>query len=130
MRRFLITTTVAVLFSSVACNRNTVADPLQYVDPLIATCSTLDANFWGEMPETPHANAGCTPGVLTPFGMVNLGPVTKHSNYTSSGYDAHDTTVTGFSFMRMSGTGWCAEFGNLLTTATTGPLKTAFGSVR
>ena len=124
MKKYFIPLVLALALS---CDRTSFVDPVAYVDPMISTCSSPDANFWGEMPKDPHANAGCTPGALTPFGMVNVGPVTKHHGCTPSGFNSHDSTIVGFPFMRMSGTGWSAEFGNLLTMATTGPLKTAFG---
>ncbi|MBQ9583763.1 MAG: GH92 family glycosyl hydrolase [Bacteroidales bacterium] len=103
-------------------------DPLEYVDPLIATCGDPDNDFWHQIPGfVPHACSRCAPGALVPFGMVNLGPVTRHLDDACSGYSAHDTTIAGFAFMHTSGSGWYAEFGNLLTTATTGPLQTCYG---
>lgn len=104
------------------------ADPLASVDPMVATCGDDDTDYWNPKENfVPHSAARCTPGVLSPFGMVNVGPVTRHIENPPSGYSPHDTTITGFAFMRMSGTGWSAEFGNLLTLPTNGPLNTCYG---
>ena len=104
------------------------ADPLTSVDTLVATCGDDDVQYWNPKDNfVPHSAARCTPGALTPFGMVNVGPVTRHIEGPPSGYSAHDTTITGFAFMRTSGSGWSAEFGNLLTLPTNGPINTCYG---
>ena len=109
------------------CSRNYV-DPIAYVDPLVATCGDPDSDFWHPIPDfVPHSCARCAPGALVPFGMVNLGPVTRHHYDACSGYSAHDKDIAGFVFMHTSGSGWWAEFGNLLTMATNGPLRTCYG---
>ncbi|MBR1575448.1 MAG: GH92 family glycosyl hydrolase [Bacteroidales bacterium] len=111
-----------------ACTRPAWIEPVDYVDPLVATCGDPDNDFWHPIADfVPHACARCSPVALTPFGMVSTGPVTRHYNDACSGYSAHDTTLAGFAFMRTSGSGWCAEFGNLLTMATNGPLQTCYG---
>ena len=125
LRLFHALLLAAVLLSSCRPSFN---DPLEYVDPLIATCGDPDNDFWHQIPDfVPHACSRCAPGALVPFGIVNLGPVTRHIGDACSGYSAHDTTIAGFAFMHTSGSGWCAEFGNMLTTATTGPLQTCYG---
>ena len=126
MKKFFIPVAIAAV-AAVSCGKAKFVNPLDYVDPLIATCSNQDTNLWGEPPADPHAAARCTPGALVPFGMVNVGPVTDYHANHASGYNAHDTTTVGFGFMRMSGTGWSGEFGNLLTMPTTGPLNTCYG---
>lgn len=128
MKRILIIPGMVLLCicSLTSCKHE--IDPLSYVDPFVATCCTPDfPQFFGLPDAQPHGNSRCTPGALTPFGMVNVGPVTRHSGDTPPGYDAHDSLITGFPFMRTSGSGWCAEFGNLLTMPTNGPLNTCFG---
>ncbi len=111
---------------ALACTSH--VDPLAYVDPLVATCGDPEADFWQSVPDfVPHANARCAPGALVPLGMVNLGPVTRHTNDACSGYSAHDKSIAGFAFMHTSGSGWWAEFGNLLTMGTNGSLQTCYG---
>ncbi|MBQ9310413.1 MAG: GH92 family glycosyl hydrolase [Bacteroidales bacterium] len=118
---------LSVLIAASSCGQR-YAEPLDYVDPFIATCGDPDSDFWHEIPGfVPHACSRCAPGALTPFGMVNLGPVTRHVDDACSGYSCHDSTIAGFAFMHTSGSGWCAEFGNLLTNATNGPLQTCYG---
>lgn len=123
---WLISLLTAILF--VFSCRPAWINPIDYVDPQIATCGDPDSDFWHPVENfVPHACGRCAPGALTPFGMVNLGPVTRHIDDACSGYSAHDTTIAGFAFMHTSGSGWWAEFGNLLTLATNGPLQTCHG---
>ena len=111
-----------------SCAKTAFVDPLDYVDPFVATCGDPDTDYWHPVENfTPHACARCAPGALVPLGMVNLGPVTRHIDDACSGYSAHDTGIDGFVFMHTSGSGWWAEFGNLLTMATNGPLQTCYG---
>ena len=110
------------------CRQARWIDPLASVDPMVGTCCSPDFPLlYGRPDDPPHGNFRCTPCAVTPFGMTQVGPVTRHHGDTPPGYDAHDTTITGFPFMRTSGSGWSAEFGNLLTMPTNGPLVTAFG---
>ena len=125
MKKYLTILATALLLN--ACGTHYV-DPFSSVDPLIATCGDDDTDYWNPKEHfVPHSAARCTPGVLTPFGMVNVGPVTRHIEGPPSGYSAHDTNITGFAFMRTSGSGWSAEFGNLLTMPANGPLNTCYG---
>ena len=118
---------LAVFAFTVSCKPAWV-EPLDYADPLVATCGDPDSDFWHPVKNfVPHACARCAPGALTPFGMVNLGPVTRHIDDACSGYSAHDTTIAGFAFMHTSGSGWWAEFGNLLTMPANGPIQTCYG---
>jgi predicted alpha-1,2-mannosidase len=67
------------------------------------------------------------PGPATPFGLVQLSPDTITGGDNAPGYSYEHTTIEGFSFTHMSGVGWYGDFGNLLTMATTGPLRFAAG---
>lgn len=119
-------TAAALLVLAASCTE--YVDPLAYVDPKVATCGEPEADFWHQIPNfTPHANSRCHPGACVPFGMVSPGPTTRHFEDAPSGYSAHDTLLTGFTFMHTSGSGWDAEFGNLLTMPSNGPLNTCFG---
>lgn len=69
------------------------------------------------------------PGPATPFGMVQLGPDTVTGGDNAPGYSYDDTTIEGFSFIRMSGVGWYGDFGNLLIMPSTGAFKAASGRV-
>ena len=127
MKKIIFFITFAAVLGG--CSRGVrFADPLSCTDPFIATCGDDDTDFWNPREDfVPHSAARCTPGALAPLGMVNVGPVTRHIDGPPSGYSAHDTTITGFSFMRTSGSGWWAEFGNLLTMPANGPLNTCYG---
>ena len=127
MKKIIFFITFAAVLGG--CSRGVrFADPLSCIDPFIATCGDDDTDFWNPREDfVPHSAARCTPGALAPLGMVNVGPVTRHIDGPPSGYSAHDTTITGFSFMRTSGSGWWAEFGNLLTMPANGPLSTCYG---
>jgi predicted alpha-1,2-mannosidase len=60
------------------------------------------------------------PGAALPFGMVQLSPDTESHGY---GYHYYQNTIQGFSMTHMSGVG-CANEGDVLFTATTGPVHT------
>lgn len=117
-----------IILAASCCRTENYVDPVDYVDPMIATCSSPDVALWGDEIEEPHSNARCIPGANTPYGMVNICPVTVHQGDNPPGYNVHDSTMIGFPFMRFSGSGWCAEFGNMLTMPTVGPLQTCYGS--
>ncbi len=54
------------------------------------------------------------PAATVPHGMVQPGPDTRWRGWDAcSGYHYDDTTINGFSYTRMSGTG-CADFGDFL----------------
>src|ERR1035438_8158134 len=67
------------------------------------------------------------PGPTTPFGLVQLSPDTITGGDNAPGYSYEHTSIEGFSFARMSGTGWYGEFGNFQVMPTTGKLKTERG---
>ena len=64
------------------------------------------------------------PGATTPLSMVKLSPDTGHG----VGYYYSDSTIHGFSFTHLGGADG-AELGNVLVSATTGPLHTYWGEV-
>jgi len=63
------------------------------------------------------------PGVVAPFGMVQLSPDTRtsHSDY-ASGYHYNDSTILGFSHTRYSGTGR-GSGGDILFMPTSGKVQ-------
>src|ERR1700722_16653430 len=67
------------------------------------------------------------PGPTTPYGLVQLSPDTITGGDNGPGYSYEHKSIEGFSFTHMSGIGWYGDLGNLLTIATTGPLKTERG---
>ena len=92
MRTFLsFSFILALLFiSSCTQTNNTIYDPAKYVDPFIGTDS--DGHTF--------------PGVVAPFGMIQLSPDTRiEGNNYASGYHYSDTSIIGFSHTRYSGTG-------------------------
>jgi len=60
------------------------------------------------------------PGAATPFGLVQLSPDTEDHGF---GYHHIHTRIKGFSMTHMSGPG-CANEGDVLFSATTGPVLT------
>ncbi len=74
-----------------------------------------------------HGLGKTFPGAATPFGMVQLSPDTRTGGDNAPGYSWHHSTIEGFSFMHLSGTGWYGEFGNFLVMPTTGKLHTNKG---
>jgi len=95
------------------------SDPAAYVDPFIGT----------------GGNGHTFPGAVVPFGLVQLSPDTggTEGNWLSSGwkwcagYHYSDTTILGFSHTHRSGMG-VGDWGDILVTATTGPLRVTPGS--
>ena len=68
------------------------------------------------------------PGVVLPFGMVQLSPDTGNVDWDwCSGYHYTDRSIMGFSHTHLSGTG-CADLGDFLLMPTIGPLKFQPGS--
>ncbi len=67
------------------------------------------------------------PGASMPFGMVKVSPDTVTAGVVS--YSYYDTAVQGFSFTHIGGADG-GELGNLMTMATTGPLRTYWGRSR
>ena len=62
-------------------------------------------------------NGNTFPGAVAPFGMAQLTP-----NLENNGYYWNDTHMHGFAMNSMSGDG-CPDEGQVLMTATTGPVK-------
>ena len=67
------------------------------------------------------------PGPSWPFGMVQPGPDNITGWDYTNGYSYDLRYIEGFSMMRMSGTGWYGDFGNIQVMPTTGPLQTYRG---
>ena len=99
----------------IACTKNTVKTPADYVDVFIGTKSP-----------------GHTyPGPTLPFGMVQLGPDTRndHTSWPAcAGYDYTDTSIFGFTHTHLSGTG-VPDLGDILLMPTTGKIYTETGTI-
>ena len=95
-------------------------EPADYVNPFIGAGS-----FEGTFTNAIHGKN--FPGATTQFGMVQLSPDTVFGGDHAGGYSFTDSTVQGFSFNHMSGTGWYGDLGNFLVMPATGPLKTWCG---
>jgi Putative alpha-1,2-mannosidase len=79
------------------------ADLTRYVDPMIGT----------------NGHGHTYPGPLVPFGMVQLSPDVKTTDWDwCSGYHYSSPTIMGFSHTHLSGTG-CADYGDILFMPTT-----------
>jgi len=121
MRCFLKLLAIFTLFGSSLEAQNLVKSPAKYVNPFIgASTSVGKAGIY-------HGLGKTFPGAATPFGLVQLSPNTITGGDNASGYSYEHTTIEGFDFTQMSGTGWYGDLGNLLVMPTTGNLKTSSG---
>ncbi|KAF0131194.1 MAG: alpha-1 2-mannosidase [Bacteroidetes bacterium] len=105
MRNFTVLWILIVLFSSVACERNSdLNEPASYINPFIGT-----------------AGHGHTyPGATVPFGMVQLSPQTRLDGWDGcSGYHYTDSLIYGFAHTALSGTG-VSDYGDILLMPTVG----------
>ena len=95
MRSFIKPLTFLSAMVLAACSGD--KDPAGLVDPFIGT----------------DTNAHCHPCATVPFGMLQAGPQAGNFawNYCA-GYHATDSTLTGFSQTRLSGTG-VADLGDV-----------------
>jgi predicted alpha-1,2-mannosidase len=111
---------LGIFLLCVACNCNE-SQPADYVNPFIgASTSTETAGIY-------HGLGKTFPGAAYPFGLVQVSPQTITGGDNEPGYSNEHTTIEGFSFTQMSGTGWSGDLGNLLVMPTTGTLKTISG---
>lgn len=103
MHKYLISTVkytakieLIFLLQIALCLSVKAQDITKYVNPFIGT-----------------TNEGNTvPGATLPFGMVQLSPDTRIT--APSGYDYKDTSILGFSYKHLSGTG-IGDLGDILT---------------
>ncbi len=80
------------------------SDNTRYVNPFIGT----------------GGHGHTHPAAVVPHGMVQPGPDTRRYGWDAcSGYHYSDSTINGFAYTRLSGTG-CADFGDFLIMPTTG----------
>ncbi len=95
---------------------------------VVTSCQTEDKDY------TRHVNLfigtgghGHThPAAVVPHGMVQPGPDTRWYQWDAcSGYHYSDTTINGFAYTRLSGTG-CADLGDFLIMPTSGAQQTAY----
>ncbi|MEU5379456.1 GH92 family glycosyl hydrolase [Streptomyces sp. NPDC005968] len=79
----------------------------------------------GALTTSPDTACGKTfPGVVMPFGLVQLSPDTVSGGDNGSGYSADMTTIEGFSFLHLSGIGCYGDLGQLQVMPQTGELVT------
>jgi len=81
-----------------------ITQPADAVNPLIGTAKSTQRTMW-------ESNGATFPGVLAPFGMVQITP---------NGYRYSDTHISGFSYLDHS-SGWGAG-GHFLILPYTGPV--------
>ena len=98
----------ALLIFSQSLSEVWAKDAVDYIDPFIGTGSQ-GKDF---------------PGASTPFGMTKVSPDTITAGVISYSYSSK--SVAGFSFNHIGGADG-GELANLLTMATTGPLRTYWG---
>ena len=78
----------------------------EYIDPIIGTVGdAFEQSF--------HGGGKVHPGACLPEGMVQLSPDTVTGGDNGSGYHYCHSTIEGFSFNHMSGSGWYGDLGNL-----------------
>ena len=110
MKKTIIAISAAILCFGCGENRSmhgNHASYTDYVDPFIGTGGIVHTY----------------PGATVPFGMIQLSPDTDITGWNwCSGYHDSDSTIKGFSHTHLSGTGW-ADLGDILLTATTGPIQ-------
>ncbi len=110
-----------VLFSLSCSTQTPVKELVDYVDPFIgASTSTAIAGIY-------HGLGKTFPGAATPFGLVQLSPNTITGGDNAPGYSYEHTSIEGFAFLHMSGTGWYGDLGNFLVMPSIGALKTSAG---
>ncbi|MGV8095847.1 MAG: GH92 family glycosyl hydrolase [Mangrovibacterium sp.] len=102
-------------------NTSRSQQPADYVNPFIGASTNT------EKAGASHGLGKTFPGAATPFGLVQLSPNTITGRDNASGYSDEHTTIEGFAFTQMSGTGWYGNLGNFLVMPTTGELKTSAG---
>lgn len=113
--------TVAILFALITGCSDRVQQPADYVNPFIGASTNM------EKAGASHGLGKTFPGAATPFGLTQLSPNTITGGDNASGYSNEHTTIEGFAFTQMSGTGWYGDLGNFLVMPVTGELKTAAG---
>lgn len=83
-------------------------DPIKYVNTFIGT----------------GGHGHTFPGPVAPFGMIQLGPDTRHTGWDGcGGYHYSDSVIYGFSHTHLSGTG-ISDYADLLITPQIGTAKT------
>lgn len=105
-----------------SCTSEKVKQPVDFINPMIGAFAPAGSDLHGR-------ETGRTfPGVVSPFGLVQLSPDTHTGQDTGNGYSYFNNTIEGFSFTHMSGIGWFGDLGNFLVMPSTGPLKTSRGN--
>ncbi len=97
---------IIILALTGCCNHS--QQPADYVNPFIG------ANTNTEKAGASHGLGKTFPGAATPFGLVQLSPNTITGGDNAPGYSDEHTTIEGFAFTQMSGTGWYGDLGNFL----------------
>ncbi|RYE14768.1 MAG: glycoside hydrolase family 92 protein, partial [Sphingobacteriales bacterium] len=95
--------------------------PVDYVNPFIGASTQAGELQMELFPGKTY------PGATAPFGLVQVSPNTVDGGDNAPGYSYEHTSIHGFSFATMSGTGWYGDLGNFLVMPTTGPMKTLGG---
>ena len=121
MRLLQLGTVFLILTLITSCNKSSDKLPVDYINPFIGASTSMEEG------KSLHGLGKTFPGATTPFGLVQLSPDTRTGGDNAPGYSWHHTTIEGFSFMHMSGTGWYGEFGNFMIMPTTGKLHTNKG---
>jgi len=116
-----ITGTIWFFLTVMAGCSDYIPSPASYVNPFIGASTNT------EKAGASHGLGKTFPGAATPFGLVQLSPNTITGGDNASGYSYEHTTIEGFAFTQMSGTGWYGDLGNFLVMPAIGELKTASG---
>jgi len=111
MKKYILLIIIVSLFSACIQKENT-ENVSEYVNPFIGT----------------DAHGHTYPGVLLPWGMVQLSPDTGNKDWDwCSGYHSSDSSIMGFSHKHLSGTG-IPDMGDILLMPMTGEPKFEPGS--
>ncbi|RVU02038.1 glycoside hydrolase family 92 protein [Mucilaginibacter limnophilus] len=120
--------TAFIIWLLIGCGSNekqsqTEKDFASYVNPFIGASTKAGEN------QTEFFPGKTYPGAVSPFGLVQVNPNTIDGGDNASGYSYEHTSIHGFSFATMSGTGWYGDLGNFLVMPTAGPMKTFGGRI-
>lgn len=124
---YALSVTIAIWLSAGCSSEKketkTEQDFASYVNPFIGASTKAGEN------QTEFFPGKTYPGAVSPFGLVQVNPNTIDGGDNASGYSYEHTSMHGFSFATMSGTGWYGDLGNFLVMPTTGPMKTFGGRI-
>lgn len=83
-----------------------ILSPVSYVNLFIGASTNI------EKAGVAHGLGKTFPGAATPLGLVQVTPNTITGGDNAPEYSYEHTSIEGFAFTQMSGTGWYGDLGN------------------